>query len=83
MSLVHNEQYKLSATLINTVAAGGIVVGVLTPFANGLQAFLREGVSTATPLVAPEKAVAYTVIWFVISGLLHVTARRVLEYLED
>ena len=73
--LVHNEQVKLFATLLNTVAAASATVGVLTPFSaailNGGNAMLsfRSGV--------------YAAFWLTLRNLLHGAARRVLKGLKE
>ena len=74
-NLIHNEQVKLFATLLNTVAAASATVGVLAPFSavvfNGGNAILstRNGV--------------YALFWITLCGLLHGVARRVLKGLRE
>ncbi|MBY0251269.1 MAG: hypothetical protein K2X54_07795 [Methylobacterium organophilum] len=68
---VHNEQTKIRATLLNTVAAGFIVVGIITPAANAL----RDGLIPARSLVA-------TVFWLFLAVLLHSTALMTLRSMK-
>lgn len=45
MSLVHNEQTKLSAAWFNTLATGLVAAGTFAPFASLLYGFARPEVS--------------------------------------
>jgi hypothetical protein len=72
MSLIHNERLKLTATLLNTLAAATVVTGVIAPLAAvvlGVQAAGR--VSTAIFVLAAT-------IWFLFGPTLHFSARYVL-----
>lgn len=73
-NLVHNEQVKLFATLLNTVAAASAIVGVLAPFS----AVIFNGGSANLSW----RGAVYTMFWLTLCGLLHVTARQVLKGLR-
>ena len=71
MSLVYNEQTKLTATALNNVAVALIVAGFVAPvvgFANSLE--FRLGVASTT---------TFTAIWLATGLILHVTARLILR----
>ena len=72
-SLVRNERTKLTATYFNGVAIAIFAVGALAPSINaaGSQA-------PWWPVVAPT-----IVVCILISAILHFTARRILNGLED
>ncbi|GJE59842.1 hypothetical protein [Methylobacterium trifolii] len=72
MSLVHNEQTKLTATLFNGIAIAAVAVGTIAP---GTAALL----GTASPTVA----LVTGTIWLTIGSLLHLGARRVLRRLIE
>jgi hypothetical protein len=74
MSLVYNEQTKLTATALNNVAVAFVVAGFVAPvvgFANGLE--LRLGVASTT----------FTAVWLATGLILHVTARLILRRLKS
>jgi len=74
MSLVYNEQTKLTATALNNVAVAFVVAGFVAPvvgFANGLE--LRLGVASTT----------FTAVWLATGLILHVTARLILMRLKS
>ena len=74
MSLVYNEQTKLTATALNNVAVAFVVAGFVAPvvgFANGLE--LRLGVASTT----------FTAVWLATGLILHLTARLILRRLKS
>lgn len=66
---VHNEQTRIRATLLNTVAAGFIVAGVITPIASAS----RDGAQPASA------ALLLMVVWFLLAAALHYAAFLTLE----
>ena len=70
---VHNERVKLSATFLNTVAAGSLVVGIIAPM---VSLFLG-----GQP-VPVGRVVALVVTLVVVSGVLHLLARALLKGLR-
>ncbi|MEE7449424.1 hypothetical protein MRF4_17305 [Methylobacterium radiotolerans] len=69
---VHNEQTKIRATLLNTVAAGFIVAGVITPI-----------VSVSRDAGHPTGAtLLLMVVWFLLAVALHYAAYLTLERLR-
>jgi hypothetical protein len=76
MSLVHNEQTKLLAALLNTLAGGVILAGVIAPLAA-----LSFGLTSA-PGIAPVWVYGLNVIWLSVGAGLHYIARLVLRRLR-
>lgn len=73
MSLVHNEQTKLTATLLNTVAAAVFVAGVVAPI-----------VALSYDLPGPRgAAIVASFLWMVLGGGIHLLARRLLRGLRE
>ena len=70
--LVHNEQTKIRATLLNTVAAGFIVAGIITPIVTALRG------------EAPPSSPTFVlmVVWFLLAAALHYGALLTLERLR-
>lgn len=76
MSLVHNEKTKLTATWMNTLASGSLLVGVVTPTAAVIYG--------PTRLTAPAWAAGLAGLVFILLGLaLHLFARGMLEGLKE
>jgi len=73
--LVHNEQVKLFATLLNTVAAASATIGVIAPFS----AVIINGKSDMFSL----RGVAYVTFWMTLCIVLHGIARQVLKGLRE
>lgn len=69
--VIHNEQVKLFATFLNTLASASIVAGVFAPFSIAL-------LSGGGAMVTLRSAV-YAVFWLALGALLHARARRTLE----
>ncbi|MCJ2067566.1 hypothetical protein MKK75_01900 [Methylobacterium sp. J-030] len=70
--LVHNEQTKIRATLLNTVAAGFIVAGVITLI-----------VAASRDASSPTGAtLLLMVVWFLLAVALHSAAFLTLERLR-
>ena len=75
-NLVHNEKTKLTATWINSLASGSLLVGVATP-----TAAVIYGPSQMT---APSWAAGLAGLVFILVGLaLHLLARALLEGLKE
>ena len=76
MSLIENERLKLTATGLNTLASGSIVIGVITPTAVAIY---------GTPgTQAPGWAIGLAGLGFLCIGVaLHMLARLVLEGLRE
>jgi hypothetical protein len=76
MNLVHNEKTKLTATWINVLGSGSLLIGVVTPTA---AVIYGPGVMAAPPWAIGLAGVAFTGI-----GLaLHFFARMLLEGLRE
>lgn len=71
---IHNEQIKLRATGLNTIAVGFVVAGVITPLT--LLGVGTGGTST------PGQALALLAIWLVGAFALHVGALLTLRSLR-
>lgn len=74
-NLVHNEQVKLLATLLNTVAAASATIGVLSPFS----ATILSGGNATLSL----RNGIYAIFWLTLCALIHLTARQVLKGLKE
>ena len=71
-AFIHNEQAKIRAIRMNTVAAGLLVAGIITPLASAA----LVGVAISGPLVALMG------IWFVAALILHYGALLALETMK-
>jgi len=74
VSLVHNERTKYLATLVNTVAAGTVVAGVVAPliaFTFGVPGPISGGF-----------AIAVSLVWLLVGAALHYAVRRILGRLQ-
>lgn len=71
-ALIHNEQTKLRATILNTVASGLVIAGIITPLASLV--LNGSGVTYA--------AIMLMVIWFLGAIILHSGAIAALEALR-
>ena len=74
MSLVHNEQTKLTATALNNVAVAFVIAGFVGPMvAVGYRsaAMARDGI-----------AILVSIIWLFIGFILHSIARLILRDLK-
>lgn len=76
MSKIQDEQTKLIAGALNTVATSSFIVGVLAPVA---AAFYNVGGAVKVPLGA---LVIGVVVWLGAAGPLHLAARHVLKGLR-
>jgi hypothetical protein len=72
VSLVDNEQTKLTATALNNIAVAFVIAGVVAPVVQygGTQPLL-----SAAPI-------AFSLIWLLAGEILHLFARRVLRRLK-
>lgn len=75
MDEVRKEQVKLTATLLNTVAAGCVVAGIIAPMAA-----LFLGLANAQVTVRGGAALVFALVG--IAGGLHWLARRVLRRIK-
>jgi hypothetical protein len=73
MSLVHNEQVKLTATALNNVAVGFVVGGFVAPVV---------GFSQALDVRAGAAPILFSLVWLATGFALHVSARIVLRRLK-
>lgn len=76
MSLILNEQTKLSANLLNTLAAAAVTVGVIGPIAAAIVGF-------PSPPFDLTNFVIGVAVWLLAGSALHSAARYVLEELHD
>ena len=74
-NLVHNERVKYTATFVNTIALGCIIVGVLTP----LQQLMNQGFAGTIPIAS----VFGTVGWLFAGFGLHWFVRWILGRLRE
>lgn len=72
MSLVHNEQTKLTATWLNGIAIAAVAVGGIAPF-----------VAALTGTASIPAAVVGALAWLFFGLILHWSARRVLRRLIE
>lgn len=77
MSLVHNERAKLSANLLNTIAAALAVAGVVAPLVE-----LSNAIGTAVPTVRLIFIALEAATRIITAAALHFAARRVLGSLK-
>ena len=74
MSLVHNEQTKLTATALNNVAVAFVIAGFVGPMVAvgyGSAAIARDGI-----------AILVSIIWLFVGFILHSIARLILSDLK-
>jgi hypothetical protein len=74
LSLVHNEQTKLTATALNNVAVAFVIAGFVGPMVAvgyGSAAMARDGI-----------AILVSIIWLFIEFILHSIARLILRDLK-
>ncbi|GEO13497.1 hypothetical protein [Microvirga aerophila] len=74
MSLVHNEQTKLTATALNNIAVAFVIAGFVGPvvaLGYGSDALPRGGI-----------AIAVSFIWLFVGFILHSIAKLILRDLE-
>lgn len=77
MSLIGNERTKLTANLLNSLAAGIIVTGVVAPVVAAI--YRVQG-----PLQVGYVTIAlFGVGWLLIGTILHLMARRLLGSLQE
>lgn len=74
MSLVRNERVKLTANLLNTVAAATLVTGVIGPNIALSYGLPGPGGGWAVLLI--------TVVWLLVGSAIHYLARYVLKGLQ-
>jgi hypothetical protein len=74
MSLIHNEQTKLTAALLNTVASAVFVAGVVAPL-----------IALSYDLPGPRGTaiVASFIFWVVCGGGIHLLARHLLRGMRE
>ena len=72
MSLVRNEQTKLTATFLNGIAIAAVAVGIIAP-----------GTAAVLGTASPTLALLSGSIWRAIGSALHIGARRVLRRLIE
>jgi hypothetical protein len=68
--LRRNERIKLTATWLNSLSVGGILVGGLSPALTGVE-------------TGPALAVLRFGLWFVVGGVLHLCASALLGMLRQ
>ena len=76
--LVRNEQIKLRATLLNTLAAASIVVGALTPIAGAIYRPVE-----LNPYLPAFFFVIFAAGWILFGVALHLLAHRSLKGLRE
>jgi hypothetical protein len=74
MSLVHNERTKYLATLLNTVAAGTILAGVVAPI-------IAFTFGMPGP-ISGSFAMLISSVWLLTGAVLHYVVRRILGRLQ-
>jgi len=74
-NLVHNEQVKLLANLLNTMAAASVTIGVIAPFS----AMIFKGGDATLSL----RTGVYAIFWLTVWAILHAAARQVLKGLRE
>lgn len=71
------EQIKLTATWLNTIGAGSVVIGTVTPLALTARAMEQAGAATLQP--GDAWVIAGAVFWLPMGVLIHAYARRFLR----
>lgn len=72
MSLIHNEQTKLTATWLNGIAIAAVAVGGIAP-----------SIAAVTGTTSAPLAAALALFWLLVGAGLHFSARTVLKRLRD
>lgn len=72
---VENDRIKLTATWLNTIASGCVVVGAVTPIAAVLYGF-------SAPRATPWLAALYGAMFAAVGTALHLRARKLLGGLK-
>jgi hypothetical protein len=78
MHLIHNERLKLTANWLNTLAAGAVIAGAVTPMV-AIAYGLRPNNDTMTSTIA----IVSTAIWLFTGVALHLCARAILGRLRE
>lgn len=78
MSLVHNERWKLTAVWLNTMAAGTVIAGSVTPLVALAYGLRSDPVAVSTGLI-----VMLTLVWMSAGIALHMIARAILGRLKE
>ncbi|PYE90122.1 hypothetical protein C7477_102212 [Phyllobacterium leguminum] len=76
--MIHNERWKLTANWLNTVAAGTIIAGSLSPLVA-----TTYGLPTAAALFPAWLIVALPFVWISVGIMLHMVARAILGRLKE
>ena len=74
--IIHNEQVKLRAAALNTMATSCFAIGVLAPIATSFYNLMADHVPVHTIVVG-------VVLWFAAALGLHSHARRALQELKE
>lgn len=72
MSLIHNEQTKLTATALNNVAVAFLIAGIVAPLVTHAQ----------QPVPPSGWAILLSLAWLLSGFILHVVARLTLRRLK-
>ncbi len=78
MSLIRNERWKLTANWLNTIAAGTVIAGCVTPIVA-----LAYGLRTGPDAAATSVIIVLTLIWILVGVALHMGARVILGRLKE
>ena len=78
MHLVHNERLKLTAGWLNTIAAGTVIAGVITPLVA-----VAYGLRTGPEMISAGIVVALMLGWIWVGVTLHIIASRMLRRLRE
>lgn len=71
MFLAFNERMKYRATWLNTVSAGMLLVGFITPIASALKPTAVDGVEQLLLQVPSNMTLVIGAAWFAVAGALH------------
>lgn len=78
MGLIPNERWKLTANWLNTIAAGTVIAGCVTPLVA-----LAYGLRTNPEAVSTWVIVLLTLVWISVGVALHIMARAILGRLQE
>jgi hypothetical protein len=81
--LVYNERLTYGATLLNTLAVGCVVVGILTPVASAIESTAELDVVKLIEETVSFGAGLKSVIWLFSALGLHVTVQILLGSLRE
>ena len=77
MKLIQNEQIKLTAAWLNTIASAAVVAGIIVPLAASFY-----GVGGYDASASAWRFILSAAVWILSGSVLHYLARQILRWLE-